>query len=48
LIDEGVPKLGVTKVGLVAKTKAPVPVSSVTAVIKFALDGVAKAEASSS
>ena len=28
LIAEGVPKLGVTKVGEVAKTKAPVPVSS--------------------
>jgi predicted amidohydrolase len=42
---EGVPKFGVTKVGLVAKTKAPVPVSSVTALIKFALDGVAKAVA---
>jgi hypothetical protein len=42
---EGVPKFGVTKVGLVAKTNAPVPVSSVTAVIKFALDGVAKAVA---
>ena len=26
--DAGVPKAGVTKVGLVAKTKAPVPVSS--------------------
>lgn len=42
---DGVPRLGVTKVGLVAKTKAPVPVSSVTAAIKFALDGVANAVA---
>ena len=33
---------GVTKVGLVAKTKAPVPVSSVTAEIKLADDGVAR------
>ena len=44
-IAEGVPKSGVTKVGLVAKTKAPVPVSSVTAVNRFALDGVANAVA---
>ena len=40
--EEGVPKAGVTRVGEVANTKAPVPVSSVTAVIKFADDGVAK------
>jgi hypothetical protein len=39
---DGVPKAGVTKVGLVAKTKAPDPVSSVTAVARLALDGVAK------
>jgi hypothetical protein len=39
---EGVPKAGVTKVGDVAKTKEPVPVSSVTAEIRFALDGVAR------
>ena len=38
----GVPKLGVISVGEVAKTKLPVPVSSVTAVIKFAEEGVAK------
>jgi len=36
------PKTGVTRVGEVAKTKAPLPVSSVTAVIKLAEDGVAK------
>jgi hypothetical protein len=40
--DEGVPKAGVTRVGEVANTKAPLPVSSVTAVIKLAEDGVAK------
>jgi hypothetical protein len=38
----GVPKTGVTKVGLVAKTNEPEPVSSVTAVARFALVGVAK------
>jgi hypothetical protein len=38
----GVPNNGVTNVGLVANTNEPVPVSSVTAVIKLALDGVAK------
>jgi hypothetical protein len=37
---EGVPKAGVTSVGLVANTKEPEPVSSVTAAAKFALDGV--------
>jgi len=36
----GVPRAGVTRVGLVAKTNDPVPVSSVTAEIRFALDGV--------
>jgi hypothetical protein len=36
----GVPSNGVTKVGDVANTKAPVPVSSVTAEAKFAEDGV--------
>jgi hypothetical protein len=36
------PKTGVTNVGLVANTKAPVPVSSVTAVLRFAEEGVAK------
>jgi hypothetical protein len=40
--DVGVPKTGVTKVGLVAKTNAPEPVSSVTAAAKFAEDGVPK------
>jgi hypothetical protein len=39
---EGVPKAGVTKVGELVNTKLPVPVSSVTAAAKFALDGVAK------
>jgi hypothetical protein len=39
---EGVPKAGVTSVGLVANTNAPVPVSSDTAVRKLADDGVAK------
>jgi hypothetical protein len=38
----GVPSAGVTKVGLVPKTKAPEPVSSVTAPARFALEGVAK------
>ena len=40
--DAGVPKAGVTKVGLVANTKAPVPVSSVTAAARLAELGVAK------
>ena len=40
--DEGVPSAGVTSVGLVANTSDPVPVSSVTADAKLALDGVAK------
>jgi hypothetical protein len=40
--EVGVPKIGVTKLGVLAKTKAPVPVSSVTAEIKFAELGVAK------
>jgi hypothetical protein len=39
---DGVPKAGVTKVGLVANTKEPVPVSSVTAEIRLADEGVAK------
>ena len=39
------PITGVTKVGVLANTKAPVPVSSVTALIKFELVGVAKNEA---
>ena len=40
--DVGVPSNGVTKVGLVANTFAPVPVSSVNIAAMFALDGVAK------
>ena len=40
--DAGVPSAGVTKVGELANTNAPVPVSSVTALAKFALDGVPK------
>lgn len=39
---EGVPKTGVTNVGELANTLAPVPVSSVNAAAKLALDGVAK------
>jgi hypothetical protein len=38
----GVPRTGVTKVGDVANTSAPDPVSSVTAVLRLADDGVAK------
>jgi hypothetical protein len=38
----GVPKTGVTKVGEVANTKDPEPVSSETAVARLALEGVAK------
>ena len=38
----GVPSNGVTKVGDVANTKAPVPVSSVTAAARLLLEGVAK------
>ena len=38
--EDGVPKTGVTSVGLVANTSAPVPVSSVTAAAKLADDGV--------
>jgi hypothetical protein len=40
--DVGVPRIGVTNVGEVAKTNAPLPVSSVTALIRFALEGVAR------
>jgi hypothetical protein len=40
--DVGVPNTGVTKVGEVAKTAEPVPVSSVKAAARFALDGVAR------
>ena len=42
LPDAGVPNIGVTKVGLVAKTAEPDPVSSVKAVRKLAEDGVVK------
>jgi hypothetical protein len=38
----GVPRAGVTKVGEVANTREPVPVSSVTAEIRFAELGVAR------
>jgi hypothetical protein len=38
--DAGVPNVGVTNVGLVAKTNAPEPVSSVTAALRLALEGV--------
>ena len=38
----GVPSAGVTRVGLVANTKEPVPVSPVTADAKLAEDGVVK------
>ena len=40
--DVGVPSNGVTKVGDVANTRAPDPVSSVTAEARFALEGVAR------
>ena len=40
--DVGVPRMGVTSVGLVANTLAPVPVSSVSAAAKLALEGVAR------
>jgi len=42
LVAVAAPNTGVTRVGEVANTSAPVPVSSVTADIKFALDGVAR------
>ena len=38
--DVGVPSTGVTSVGLVANTRAPEPVSSVTAAARLADDGV--------
>jgi hypothetical protein len=38
---DGVPSAGVTRVGEVANTSAPLPVSFVTAAARFALDGVA-------
>ena len=37
---DGVPSTGVTKVGEVAKTREPEPVSSVTADARLALEGV--------
>jgi len=40
--EEGVPRAGVTNVGEVAKTKAPDPVSPVTADARLALEGVAR------
>jgi hypothetical protein len=40
--DAGVPRAGVTNVGEVANTKAPVPVSSVTAAARLADNGVAR------
>src|SRR6266446_4620813 len=40
--DVGVPRIGVTKLGVLAKTKAPVPVSSVTTAANNALDAVAR------
>jgi hypothetical protein len=40
--EEGVPSAGVTSVGELAKTKAPDPVSSVTAAAKLDEDGVAR------
>jgi hypothetical protein len=40
--DEGVPSAGVTRVGDVANTNAPEPVSSVTAEARFADEGVAR------
>jgi hypothetical protein len=42
LPEDGVPNAGVTKVGLVANTKAPEPVSSETADRRLADEGVAK------
>lgn len=39
---DGVPRAGVTSVGLVPNTSAPLPVSPVTAVARLALDGVPK------
>jgi hypothetical protein len=41
-VADATPRFGVTSVGVLANTKAPVPVSSVTADIKLAEDGVAK------
>ena len=41
----GVPRFGVVRLGEVAKTSAPLPVSSVTAVARFAEDGVPRKSA---
>lgn len=40
--EAGVPRIGVTRVGEVANTACPVPVSSVSAASKLALEGVAR------
>jgi hypothetical protein len=42
LVAVATPNTGVTNVGVLANTNAPVPVSSVTAARKLALEGVAK------
>ena len=42
LMDEGVPRAGVTSVGLLEKTNEPEPVSSVTAAARLAEEGVPK------
>jgi hypothetical protein len=42
LVAVATPKTGVTRVGVLANTKAPLPVSSVTADAKLEDDGVAK------
>jgi len=42
VVADATPSVGVTSVGEVAKTADPEPVSSVKALARFALDGVAK------
>jgi hypothetical protein len=42
VVADATPSVGVVKVGEVAKTKAPLPVSSVTADARLALEGVAR------
>jgi hypothetical protein len=42
VVADATPSVGVVKVGEVAKTKAPLPVSSVTADARLADDGVAR------
>ena len=42
MLFRSVPRMGVTRVGLIANTNEPEPVSSVIAEAKLALDGVAK------